>query len=171
MGWIWLCRLAVGQAWGFNLDCSYACLRKIADDLCAMTRCLSDSAKQAQEIEAFGKHGGLKVNIKKCAAIGIWYARCKQFLHIVFIYIFMALWMSDSSLNLDDVIEDIPISCHWRNRIVYWWSGPQMLAVVRQSDEVKVVTVLLLISWWLRDHAFYSIPSYEIHTMTTWEFR
>ena len=49
-----------------------------ADDLCAMTSCSSDLAIQAKKIETFGKWGGLKVNIKKCAATGILYAKCKK---------------------------------------------------------------------------------------------
>ena len=49
-----------------------------ADDLCAMTSCSADLAMQAKKIETFGKWGGLKVNIKKCAATGILYARCKK---------------------------------------------------------------------------------------------
>ena len=49
-----------------------------ADDLCALTSCSADLAMQAKKIETFGKWGGLKVNIKKCAATGILYARCKK---------------------------------------------------------------------------------------------
>ena len=43
-----------------------------------MTSCSSDLAIQAKKIETFGIWGGLKVKIKKCAATGISYARCKK---------------------------------------------------------------------------------------------